>query len=104
MRDGHLGALDDAAGCGASHAGLALAVRRSLNDGLVRRLDGGAKQHVIGVFRGMTGDGANRDGACDFARRVSAHAVANAKERIPYEVGVFVMAAYEAHVRASRPG
>ena len=52
----------------------------------------------------MTGDGANRDGACDFACGVPAHAIANAKERIPYEVGVFVMAAHETHVRASRPG
>ena len=104
MRDGHLGALDDAAGCGASHARLALAVRCPLDDGFVRCLDGGAKQCVISVFRGMAGDGANRDGTRDFACGVPAHAIAYAKERIPYEIGVFVVAAYEAHVRASRPG
>lgn len=91
-----------ASGC-AAHAGLAQAVQGRLDYGGVGCLDGCGQACCVGGLRGRLGNSLDGDGRGYLAGGVTAHAVAYAKERRLHQVGILIVRAYAANVRAGAP-
>ena len=91
-----------ASGC-AAHAGLAQAIQGGLDYGGVSSLDGCRQACGVGRLRSCLGDGLDSDRRGYLAGGVTAHAVAYAKERRLHQVGILIVRAHAANVRAGAP-
>ena len=103
VRNGHLVAFNKNGRSGRAHAGLSDAFLGGFNDGLVGGFNCRTKKDVVGRVGSLLADNFYGDGTCHFSGGMTAHTVADRKERCAQKKRVFVVLAYKTHVRAGSP-